>query len=152
LDEAIQLAIAEELFGDLEAKAARCRDLARQVLVDPPDPHVMQYVRRLTRCYIAGFLPECVILCRAVLENAVRDLYSRKGLALPADESGSSTMGAKLRFALERGWLSPVAVRHARNVWARGNKAVHHDIAATTDVGGTIRLTLEVLVEIYGKA
>ena len=149
--EATQLAIAEELCSHLGAKAARCRDLAGRLVAEQPSPRVMQYVRRLSRCYIAGFFPECVILCRAVLESSVRDLYSRRGLALPEDEAGNSTMGDRLRFASERGWLSSPAVRHARHVWQRGNKAVHHEIDATSDIAGTIGLTIAVLVEIYGE-
>jgi hypothetical protein len=150
--EAIQLAVAHEFYGGLGAKADRCLALAKRVMADKPSIEVLKYVRLLTRCYVAGFGPECVILCRGVLENAVRDQFRRKRVPIPATEEGRSEMGVMLTWCEKSRWLSRKTATGARDVWERGSKAVHHDPDATKDVLGTIDLTLNVLGELYGLA
>jgi hypothetical protein len=150
--EAIQIVLAEELQSDLAGMAGRCKELAEHVFAQPPGPKVSQYIQRLTRCFIAGFLPECVMLCRAVLENAVTELFEAKGIPFPASDDGTSSMRQRLAEAQRQGWLSNQAKHDAGIVWNRGNKAIHNDVAATSDILGTIQLTTSVLTEIYGRA
>lgn len=141
--EAVQLALATELHSDLGSMAERCEQLADQVFSTPPGAAVSKFLRRLTRCYVAGFFPECVILCRGVLENAIRELFQRRRVPIPATADGKSSMKATLAAAERFRLLSKSARRDADLVWVRGNKAVHEDIEATSDALGTIRLTTD---------
>src|SRR5690606_20473403 len=104
----------------------------------------------LSRCYIAGFLPECVMLCRAVVENAFVQKFADKELPLPATESGETPMRVRIEAARRFKFLSPARANDAWIVWKRGSKAAHEDPGATTDVLDTIRMTMGVLSELYG--
>ena len=147
--EGIQLVLAQDLVQEIVARAKRCKELTSRILADKPPLPVLKYVRRLTRCYIAGFFPECVILCRGVMENAVMQQYHRKNAQVPATEDGKSTMRTKLEWAKMRGWLTPQGHKDAWTIWRRGGKAVHEDIEVTEDVFGTIMMTINVLKELY---
>lgn len=148
--EKIEIEIAHELTGEMYEMAGRCFDLAKLVLHTRPNATVMRFLQRLARCYVAGFLPECVMLCRAVMENAVTEAFSRKSLPLPQDEDGRSTMRQKLDAAVKFKLLTTGRRKDAELVWTRGNKAVHHDPLATKDVYGTIEITFGILQELYG--
>jgi hypothetical protein len=150
--EAIQILLVAELHDDLSAMASRCQELAGHVFATRPGPPVLGFIQRLARCYIAGFHPECVMLCRAVLENAIHELYRGKDIPLPATPEGASTMKQRLASAEKLGLLSSRARKDAGVIWTRGNKAIHYDAEATSDVLGTILLTTGVLAEIYGRA
>jgi len=151
VNEAIQLELAHLLHADLPAMTERCRALADNLLTKSPGPQVSKFLRRLTRCYVAGFFPECVILCRSVLESAVSELFDSRGVPLPATPQGKSTMRTRLDAAVRLNLLSREATDSAWTVWHRGNTAVHNDIEATSDVLGTLQMTLAVLARIYSK-
>lgn len=89
------------------------------------------------------------MLCRAVLENAVAETFSRHKVPVPATDEGASPMRTRLIAALRLDWLSRASHDAALIVWQRGNTAVHNDPEATGDVIGTIRLTLMVLGDLY---
>lgn len=136
--ERIQISVAEEYCTDTDKMAERCLALAEAVLASQPNEAVTRYLRRLSRCYIVGLLPECVMLCRAVLENAVAEVFDRHQEPFPVDDRGRPTMEARLERARKLGWLSDRTKRFAQDVWARGNKAVQSDPQATQDVLATI--------------
>lgn len=150
-DQCIEIAIAHDTVGRLEGSAERCLALAEHILANPPGERVARFLARLGRCYIAGFMTECVMLCRAVLENAVADSFERRGIPVPATESGASSMRTRLKAASLLGWLSDDGHAAAEVVWLRGNKAIHDDPEATTDVRGTIDYTGKVLRELYAE-
>ena len=129
--------------------ARRCLEINSLVIKESPGEPVLKFIRRLTRCYIAGFDPETVILCRAVLESAVRDRYSREEKAFPQAAPGKSQMLARLRKAEDWGWISRRSFNAARDVWERGNKAVHEDPTATSAVLETVQATMAVLEDLY---
>jgi hypothetical protein len=146
LGESLEIRIAEDVVNGLYDAPQRCLELAAHILAVRPAEPVRRYLGRLGRCYIAGLLPECVILCRAVLENAVNEALHRR-----SDDATEfqGTMRQKLRRCEEAGWLDGPGRRDAGAIWERGNKAVHQDPLATTDVFGTVVLTMGVLAQLY---
>lgn len=147
--ERVEIDVAWEYCVDTPAMANRCIELARVVIAGRPNEAVLRYLRRVSRCYIAGFGPECVLLCRGAIENAVKDTFSRKKIPLPATREGQSTMKSRLAAAVRLGMMSQQAADNAQVVWTRGNKAAHDDPEATRDVLGTITLSMHVLAELY---
>jgi hypothetical protein len=143
--ERIEIDVAWAFSVETRAMAQRCLELAREVIAAEPNEAVLRYLRRLSRCYIAGFHPECVILCRAAVENALNEAFDRK----PGTKAGRSSMAARLDSAVSLRLLTQVRREDAWLVWTRGNKAVHEDPEATRDILATIRLTLGVLKELY---
>lgn len=147
--EGIQISVALEFCTDSHVKAQRCLELIEEVVQDQPSKTVMEYMRRLSRCYIAGLGPECVIICRGVLENAIRDRFRRAKVPLPATPEGRSSMRVRIDAAHRLGFLSTAGKSSATVVWTRGSKAAHEDVNVTKDILGTVRMTMSVLRELY---
>jgi hypothetical protein len=147
--EELAIGAAYAATDEIEEMAERCLEISDFALRYQPNEAVVRYLTRVGRCYVAGFFSECVILCRASVENGVRDAFDRRGIPMTATPQGQSSMRARLDAAVMFGWLSPLAREHAATVWRRGNVAVHHDPNATYDVLGTIELSMVVLDELY---
>jgi|GEM_PF-2823033 len=149
LADSVEIVLAADLIREMYDAPKRCLDLAHLVLSAQPSTAVQKYLNRLGRCYVMGLLQECVILSRAVLENAVRELIVREEGAEKQTFKNKSTMKERLDAAEGARLISPAARRDAGVVWKRGNTAIHNDPDATQDVLGTIRMTMRVLEEIY---
>jgi len=147
--EKIQVAVAWEFANETDAMAKRCLEVTTEVLQQPPAEPVLRFLRRVTRCYVAGFYPETVILCRAVLENALAEKYEREKRPFPTVPSGKSEMSARLEKAEALGWLSRRARNGAWTVWKRGSKTVHEDPTVTAAALETIQMTMALLAELY---
>jgi hypothetical protein len=145
----IELAIARSFAFSTDEMADRCLDLARIALPNPPGDAVARFLQRLGRCYIAGFYPEAVIVCRAVLENAVVEKFQREKKPLPVPQAGKSEMRARLARAEDHRWLTRTQVNDAWSIWDRGSKAAHRDPHVTSAVLETVRTTMELLRVLY---
>jgi len=145
----LQIQLAREYCTASESMAERCMELAALIAPAKPNEKVLRYLRRVSRCYIAGFIPETIVMCRAVLENAVAERYDREARSFPADASGTPTMRNRLDSAQRAKWITQEGRGSAWTIWIRGNKAAHDDPEATKDGLDTIRLTIGVLKELY---
>ncbi len=123
---------------DLPERVDRSLQLSQQGLLNPPSGSIARYLGLLQRCYVAGFLPECVILCRSILEGQLRTVFERHHVPQPED------MSARVSWAEKVGWLTDKDANRARAIWQRGNKAIHEDPDRVADVAGTINDTLAV--------
>ncbi len=147
--EKIEIEVAQEFTGETDKMAERCLDLTTEVVQHSPAEPVLRFLRRVTRCYVAGFSPEVIILCRAVLENAVLEKYEREQKPLPNVPAGKSEMSARLAKAEDYGWLSRRQREEAWTVWKRGSKAAHEDPTITAAALETVRITMSVLLQLY---
>jgi hypothetical protein len=147
--ERVEIDVAWAYSVDTRGMALRCLELSRLVVAAQPNEAVMRFLRRLSRCYIAGFSAECVMLCRAVIENALSEKFTRSNLPFPATETGQSSMRLRVDAAVRFQLLSRTAADQYWVVWKRGSKAVHEDPEATKDVLGTVQLAMRVLEDLY---
>lgn len=120
--------------------------LLAQLLVEanPPEPTV-DYLKHVASCFIWGFDTECVILCRSVIDTALREtipesLCESRG---PRPRFGY-TLANRLEAALPT-LIEKECYEAGIRVNERGTKAVHYEPGATTDVLGTIQDTLTVV-------
>jgi hypothetical protein len=139
VSEMVEILMAREF--STHAMSERCLSLTETVWEKTPGERPLRFLRRLTRCYVAGFFPECVMLCRSVVEAAIDE---RLG-----DGDRPSRLREKLDLAVQRGLLSDGGRQTASTVRQRGNTAVHHDPTVTVAAWDTILLTLTVLEELY---
>lgn len=139
--ERVQIDVAWEFATGTDAMAGRCMDLTKLVLKTRPPEHILRFLSRVSRCFIAGFEPETVVMCRAVLENAVKTAATKHNV-------GDARMKERLRALHDLGILSEQGRAAAWTVWTRGNTAVHQDPTVTTAVFETIELTATVLAEL----
>jgi hypothetical protein len=70
--------LAEDV-DDLNDRAERSVMMTRLAVRAQLSDRVAQYLRLLGRCFVAGFFPECVVVCRSVLEHSVRETFTRNG-------------------------------------------------------------------------
>lgn len=152
--EQIQLVLAEHFCTDTESMAERCLEISSLALAaDPEKAAVSAYLQRLGRCYITGLFPECAILCRAVLEKTLEEVYSRTEQQRPESEDGRTSLSQDIETAHQiYHWLSDEAYEAADKVRIRGNAAVHSSPDASGAVLETIRMTMVAVEELYAVA
>ena len=147
--EQVQIALAKKYATDTGAMAERCLALGEWAVEDLPENEaVLNYLERLSRCYILGLGSECVILCRAVLENALKQAYQAEGATRPADQDDVQSLKQDIEGANFYGWFDETDKRAAHRVRHRGNKAVHDDPYTTQEVYETITMTLKLVQEL----
>jgi hypothetical protein len=146
--EALQVSLARVYATQSSEMAARCLEITRNVLPALPGDLSLSYLRRLTRCYIAGFYPEAIILAGSVVEQELKATFSRKGVPMPATATGESTMKSRLSAAARFGWLTKRGVQAAETIWLRRNKVTHEDPTLVRQSAETIGLTVSVLGEL----
>jgi hypothetical protein len=146
--EELQIALGWKHAPTTHAMAERCLELTADILPHQLDPLVLMYVRRLTRCYVAGFFPECLMVCGSVLEQELRAVFKRKDIPLPATPSGKSEMKMQIAAAHKFRWLSMEGKKAAEKVWLRRCKTVHEDPEFVRQTRETVRLTICVLQEL----
>lgn len=151
-DVQLELEIAKRFTLRTDRMARRCLELARLSMELAPAPPVQQFLGRVAQCYVLGLYPESIVMCRAVVEQGVTDKFRRLKKPFPLPAPGKSEIKARLFNAEERGWLTRGQRNMAWDVCQRGNKAVHEDPHATSDVIGTIKATLEVLTALYADS
>jgi len=86
-----------------------------------------RFLVRAINCYLVGLSAESLVMCRAVLENAVNDKYAERIRRGQRMLRGATRMKARIDGAVRRHWLTPTQGDQANQVWLRGNKAVHVD-------------------------
>lgn len=143
--EGLEIAIAERLLLDVEDMALRCRDLARLVLTVKPGKKVVEYLSLLSRCYVAGFDPETIVMCRSALDNAIRDKYERTETLMPQPALGKKIVTFRevlADVADRRKWLSEREKNDAWGIWDQGGITAHREPHVARNVIASIKTTL----------
>ncbi len=154
----VRIGLGFEATGELLPRAeARIADLMGLIAARAVTPRAASFLDRATRLYLWGFDPECVILCRSVLESA---LTSRVSDEIELD--GEPTLDNLLRIAGEleildglertssrRGWRAKKGTplwRAERLKWA-GNHVLHDqpeiEPERETDIGDALTAVSE---------
>lgn len=131
----------------------RADRLMKLWLLHPTAAPMRDYLALLFDAYTRGRHAESVILCRAILERAIRDRLARLGeSALPNSARIAAPVPAEMmkRITMLRGSgvLSDQRARDARTVWTRGNRVVHEDPTVIADAYDTIACTIGVVDEL----
>jgi hypothetical protein len=140
-----------EAINKIEEGASRILRLYRLVLCSAPSKPTQQFLGRLSRCFIWGFDPECVILCRAVVDRAFKDAITDKICENHLGERERYDLSDRIEAARKEGLIDDEIKNKAYTVRIRGNKAVHEQPNITKDVWGTICDTLAVLERIVQR-
>ncbi len=151
--ERISIDLAQEVIGKICLGADRVFELFRMVLKTHPSEETQQFLGRLARCYIWGFDPECVILCRSVLDTAFqknisddicKKYYSEKDVEF-------FTLNERIKAAFKEGLINQNTRKLALKIKWDGDNAVHNRPDITKDVFGTICDTLIVVEQLQKK-
>lgn len=152
LDETLEAEFAKVSVGMIASAATNLWDLfavLTQIQKAPIPEIALNYLKRVFRCYIWGLKPECIILCRSVIEAAIDEKIPDKMCAKFCDPNKLSyTLADKIRTIERSDLLDKEPVKILRRIKCRGNKCVHGDMDVVKDVKGTVQDTCKALIMI----
>jgi hypothetical protein len=132
--ELLDITYSAEIVGKLETIVHRASLLGpHEVDVSKaPDP-LRGYFKEVHNCFLYGFPIACAVLCRALLETALKAQYERRNQRttwkpskdLPPDERKKSKILKLLDQAQKEGILDGSRVEAAENVKDAGDAAIH---------------------------
>jgi len=144
----LSIQVAREVVDSgLVIRTNRLLQLSRLLVSGTPSASTTRFLQRVSRCYVWGFHPECVILCRGAIDTAFAeavgdDLCNKH--SLPPARYGH-TLANRIKAA-ERESLIDQAIRSAAfRVNAVATKAAHQDPRGDIDVLRIIQDTRDVV-------
>lgn len=150
--ERLCIKLAWDGVSSMRKGALRILELWGFLLDIQPDTRTLPFLRRVGRCFIWGFDPECIIVCRGALDTAFRDAVSDdicKSIFPDREpEDGEFGLANRIVAAYKTQLIDKSTKKIAFSVKMRGDKAVHDDPNASKDVAGTIKDTIIVLKEL----
>lgn len=152
--ERLCIKLAWDGVGSIRDGALRIMKLWELLLDIQPGEGTLSFLQRVGRCFVWGFDPECIILCRAVLDTAFRDAVSDDVCMTVypnrKQEDRDFVLANRIVAAYKSNLIDKPTKIMAFAIKTRGDKAVHYDPLATKDVAATIRDTLIVLRRLDG--
>lgn len=151
INEEITIKLAQDATNKIGEGIDRTRDLFLVSLFTSPRKPTRKFMERLSNCYIWGFDPECVMLCRSVIDTAFRERISVEGCEeiLGKRRDSNYTLDDRICVAAKKGIIDESTKAIATEVRLRGNKAVHDQPDITKNVFDTIKKTVIVLERLY---
>jgi len=152
--ERLHIKVAWDAVSKIKEGADKMLKLYRLVLKDSPSKATQSFLSRLSRCYVWGFDPECIILCRSIIDAAFRDSIDDEICKRQGQYSTNSkgeyyfTLSNRIKAAFKEGIIDRRAKDMAFRIKERGDKAVHYQPDITKQVWETIYDTVVVLEKI----
>jgi len=133
--------------------ANRIFNLYRMMRTFRPSRPTIDYLLRLSRCYIWGFDPECVILCRSILDAAFQKKisYDICEKYFGQKEKNYFTLDNRIEAAFEEGFIDYSIKKLAIEIKTQGNNAVHKQPDSRNDAWKIMRDTINVLEVLFSK-
>ena len=149
--ERLEIELAKIPLDKLCQGAQRIINLYLIALSIPPQKPILHYLNRLSRCYIWGFDPECIMLCRSVIDSAFKKAVNDKICKEKLGDRGSMKFSLNDRITVGHniGLLDEQMKETAIEIKDRGNNAVHVQPDNATDVLDAITKTIAVLEKIH---
>ena len=155
LNEILEAELAKVSVGMIASAATNLWDLFAVLtqIQKAPIPEIpLNYLKRVFRCYIWGLKPECIILCRSVVEVAIDEKISNRMCAKFCNRNKPNyTLADKLKTIEKSGLFDKEFVQTLNEIRLRGNKCVHGDMDVVKDVKGTVVDTCKALIVISDK-
>ena len=130
----LRTALALELIEMIEPAVARATQLHECVVASPCSEEADRYLDEATRCYFYGLYTACAVMCRSVLEEALRQrLPASLARQVRTRYRGAPTLGNLLHEVhnnLRLTGIDPAFLRLANQVNDTGRKAVHQGLLA----------------------
>ncbi len=128
----LRAAFALELVEMVEPAVMRATHLRECVVAAPSSEEADRYLDEATRCYFLGLYTACAVMCRAVLEEAVKErLPAAMARAVKARYRNAPTLGNLLREVNDNLLATGIDAefpRVANRVNDAGKRAVHEGL------------------------
>lgn len=128
----LEFDVAEDVCSRLDGVDARVRMVTMLTIVllgyNPP-PTVIKYFQRATTLFLAGYEPETIIMCGAVLEASMASRFTDELLLAagfsPLFKSGDFSVGQRLKYEQRNRVLSDAHRKLVGELISWRNDAVH---------------------------
>jgi hypothetical protein len=128
----LRAAFAIELLELVEPAVARATQLRECVVAAPTSEEADRYLDEATRCYFYGLFTACAVMCRSVLEEAIKQkLPSQIARLVRTRYRNTATLGNLLHEVnnnLKLTGIDPDFPSVANKVNDTGKRAVHHGL------------------------
>lgn len=130
IEDALDAYHSEELLRRLPGIVSRVERLEKVGAEGVTNQALQAGFREAHHCYLYGFRAACCVLCRAILEEGLREALDRGGgLEAKARGADRSYMLELLQLAVERGMLTREFEVWGRDVKKAGDFATHNRAA-----------------------
>ena len=123
---------AAELLELVEPAVFRATHLRECVVDSPSSEDADRYLDEATRCYFFGLYTACAVMCRSVLEEAIKQMLPQQLARLVRTRyRNTATLGNLLHEVnnnLKLTGIDPDFPRVANQVNDTGKRAVHHGL------------------------
>lgn len=149
----LRAAIALELLELVEPAVCRATHLRECVVATPSSEEADRYLDEATRCYFLGLFTACAVMCRSVLEEAIKQkLPAALTRLIRTRYRNAATLGNLLHEVnnnLQLTAIDPSFPAVANRVNDVGKKAVHQGLLSEDEARGCLqdaRQALELLL------
>ncbi len=152
----LRAAFALELLQLVEPAIARATHLRECVVNKASSDEADRYLDEATRCYFYGLFTACAVMCRSVLEEAIKQrLPDRLAKLIHSRYRSAATLGNLLHEVnnnlIECG-IHPGFPRLANQVNDIGKKAVHQGLLGEDEARGSLQNAREALGLLLGAS
>ena len=144
----LHTAFALELLELVEPAVLRATHLRECVVAEPSSEEADRYLDEATRCYFLGLFTACAVMCRSVLEEAIKQ---KRSAGLTRQERtryhNTATLGNLLHEMknLQMTGFDADFLRVANLVNDTGKKAVHQGLLSEDEARGCLQSAREAL-------
>ncbi len=149
----LRIAFALELLELVEPAVLRATHLRECVVASASSEEADRYLDEATRCYFLGLFTACAVMCRSVLEEAIKQkLPEPLNRLVRGRYRNAATLGILLHEVnnnLQLTGIDPDFPRIANQVNDAGKKAVHQGLLSEDQAReclGNARLALQLLL------
>jgi Domain of unknown function (DUF4145) len=148
-NELLRTAFALELLEMIEPAVTRATELRECVVAAACSEEADRYLDEATRCYFFGLFTACAVMCRSVLEEAIKQKLP-PGLArlVRSRYRNAATLGNLLHEVnnnLQLTGIDPRFLRLANQVNDTGKKAVHQGLLSLDEARRCLQSAREAL-------
>ncbi len=148
-NELLRTALALELLGLIEPAVRRAAHLRECVVGPGCSEEADRYLHEATRCYFLGLFTACAVMCRAVLEEALKRMLPASLARLVRSRyRNAPTLGNLLHEVnnnLQLTGVDPGFLRLANIVNDTGKKAVHQRLLSEDEARRCLQSAREAL-------
>ncbi len=139
----LRAAFALELLELVEPAVGRATELRECVVIAPSTEEADRYLDEATRCYFYGLFTACAVMCRSVLEEAIKQkLPPQLARMVRTRYRNTATLGNLLHEVnnnLKLAGIDPDFPRVANQVNDTGKRAVHHGLLSEDEARQCLR-------------
>jgi hypothetical protein len=145
----LRAAFALELLETVEPAVERATHLRECVVAAPSSEEADRYLDEATRCYFFGLFTACAVMCRSVLEEAVKQkLPAPLAKLIRTRYRNTATLGNLLHEVnnnLQLTGIDPDFPRVANQVNDTGKKAVHQGLLSEDEARACLQSARQAL-------